>query len=571
MPKASPAPATPAKQPGLMKPAAAKPAPPPARKERPIIYPERMAKWFDSAPGGEGPITEEVGDKLLGWEDEEAYSARMGGTKEAPVKFPDNLITFTDQECKTVHCWNNNHNRPFDPNHALTLAQDELNRCWAGPITMPGETVNGESIIVTRTGEVDSGQHRLIGNKFANQLWRSESQKHIWQEKWPGPPCIESLVVFGISDDNRVTQTLDNVKPRTLADVLYTSDVFATAKSNAERKECSRMLDAAVDLLWKRTISESMTASSHIKYQTHSSSKEFLDRHPSLLKCVKHLFEENKDRRISALKLSAGQCAAMMYLMAASKTDGDSYRNAEPPAEKSCDMEMWDKASEFFVLLGSSPTFAAIKHKLMALVTPGADGLGGRVSEKLAVLSLAWEKFREGKPIKHVIETKGTTVVKDEGDLALEYNEERDRLLKPYDVGGIDLGESKIAEAGEMETPAQIKERLAAEEVAKLPKPEAAAVKNGKPSIMDVDPLKPGRAVPKQEGLTAAGREAQRAQQQPLTRKEIEAANTAKAKAADEAKAAAAAPAKPMTQQEKIKRDLAAKAKTTPRPGSQVK
>ena len=68
-------------------------------------------------------------------------------------------------------------------------------------------TVNGETIIVTRYADVDSGQHRGIGFLFACQIWEKGD---IWngidpRKLWPEMPTMECIIVYGVSSSPRVT------------------------------------------------------------------------------------------------------------------------------------------------------------------------------------------------------------------------------------------------------------------------------------------------------------------------------------------------------------------------------
>ena len=135
-----------------------------------------------------------------------------------------------------------------------------------------------------------------------------------------------------------------------------------------------------------------------------------MERHKRLLKCVEHLFIENSakgtdgGRRISKLYVSAGQASALCYLMGCSSqktTDySDEYRNESPPSERNLDWEYWDRARDFWTCLAGARDFIPVRNALGQLVdsTPGNEdnqGLGGRGSEKLAILAKAWERYKD--------------------------------------------------------------------------------------------------------------------------------------------------------------------------------
>lgn len=417
--------------------------------QRPTLYKELTVNGKVIKPE-DCVISVALAKKLLGWESEKDYTVRMmkekPGTKEEQAQFSNEILEKMgaqilierDEEGERVVCWHNCRNRPFDLGHSKKLAQDILNRNWAGPLTMPGETVNGETIIIGRTGQVESGQHRLVALILASQIWIKQKLK--WESKWPTEPVLESLIVQGVSESPNVLRTLDNVKPRTLSDVFYTSDLFLTL-TPIERKECSRMLDRAVDFLWTRT------GASKKSYQTHSESLGFVERHPKVLQCLRHLFDENKDRVISNLRLSAGQCAGILYLQGSSASDGDEYRAMDVPTEKKLNWDNWDKALEFWVRVGKDATASPvgpITESLAMLVDP-EEGTQGRTIEKHAILAKAWHLFLVGDPI---------TVERLE--LETEVKDGKNKLVEFPDFGGIDLGPPHTSESIEDPTPTVI-------------------------------------------------------------------------------------------------------------------
>lgn len=401
------------------------------KTDRPVIYPELQVTEY-SVNSAHGPLTPDDARRILGWETEEDYQARMlteePDSKASHWAYGDDFHCY-DLLANKVRCARNAHNRPFDEGWSERLMQMILEFQWAGPLTVPGETVNGETIRISRYGRVLSGQHQLTALILAEQNLRKVREDAVVSKypHWDGHdfPVIETLVVTGLSEDERILRTIDYVKPRTVADMLYTMDLFTKMKP-ADRKELTRMLASAIDLLWKRTNAKG--------YKTHPEVVGFLERHKRLLKCVQHLFVENlKDdedggRRISKLRLSSGQCAALYYLMASSgpKTDGDEYRNQFPPTEKKLDWSLQEKAYEFWTLLANGDDFELVRNALGRLYTE--DGLGGRTSEKFAILASAWRIFKDhtgNGPIFHNAD------LKEGGCLCLTYTnlDEKDVLL----------------------------------------------------------------------------------------------------------------------------------------------
>ncbi len=419
--------------------AAKKPAKAPKAAAKTYKYPEvEVVKAW----GPQGAITAARAKEILGWEDEEEYVARR--LREEPKLKPETLTygsdyAFTDHNGKKVRCWNNSRNRPFDEETARRYSVDVLNGRWAGPTSMPGESVNGETIIIDREGEVVSGQHRLIGIVFAWQAWTAQPAK--WGKQWPTEPVLEAILVTGVSNSPRVLQTLDNVRPRSLSDVIYTSPVFGKL-SDSGRKECSRMHAYAIDLLWKRLGAgqgaDGQNALDGKAIQTHGGSMEFEGKHKTIRELVRLTFEANKDRAISGLGLSPGQLAACGYLMAASESDPDEYRNANPPSEKKLDLTRQDDANAFIEELAKTDEgkLAPLVEAIRRLIDD--DTLtGGRSKEKRALLCKAWTVVSKGKRLKADDWDSG-------GALALDYHPDAHGVMTLSDVytfGGADLGD----------------------------------------------------------------------------------------------------------------------------------
>ena len=393
------------------------PAPEPEVSGLPILYPTLVIDEYSST-SVKGPLDATWCKAALGWETEKEYQARK--VEENPGSKPEHWLFgengpkldessgggFQPVHCRNtsgtkVVCWNNANNRPFDEGWCESLVHTILSGQWAGPFTVSGETVNGETVRISRYGRVLSGQHQMSACILADEilsLARANGTDHAAVPKYPAwvkcpAPFIETVVIKGVSEDSRVLMTVDYNKPRSVADVFYTSGTFKTA-SSVERKELCRMLAIAVDVLWTRTGTKG--------YRTHPECVAFLDRHKRLLKATEYLFGINRNRRISNLRLTAGTCAALLYLQGSSgpETDGDIYRNEEPPSEKNLDWSYWDRAVDFWSGLANSPEFVPVREALGRLVEsspsdPTNQGLGGRTGEKLAIVAKAWDAWKD--------------------------------------------------------------------------------------------------------------------------------------------------------------------------------
>ena len=373
--------------------------------ERSVVYPEIKTRLA----AGEDALTVEQAKELLGWT-EDRDRAREAGCNE-PL--------FTDLEGKKVYCLNNLTNRPFYSSNADTLKQEILNRRWR---------FNFEPMIIGTHGSILNGQHTLVALCLAEQERTSDKQKHHWEGSWDGPCTIEKLIGFGCPEDDSTVNTMDTGKPRTLTDVIYRSPYFAKLKS-AYRIKCSRMASYAVRFLWSRT---GASDAFHPR-QTHAESLDFIDRHPTLLKCVKHIFSEDGDGNITAF-FSPGYASALLYLMGCSATDGDVYRNMDSPKEgKKMDFSRMDRAEEFWVLLASGHNDVLEVRYAFGALTNEKDGSGGSLQERIAILVKAWGCFVAKEPI-----TAKT--------LVLRYITDEDgikHLGESPILGGIDIGSTK--------------------------------------------------------------------------------------------------------------------------------
>ncbi len=386
---------------------------------REIVYTDVNADRYDTnSPNG--PITNELAKQILYWETESEFGKRMvehnPGTKPEHWVWKDEYLLqdaskYTRKgdriilQGEKVKCQNNLDNRELDIEWSLGLAQTILTGKWAGPFT-GRKTVNGSTIVISETGKVESGQHQLIAVIIAYMLFEANPEAYpFWNDLVKAGatygdnvpvtgPFIETIVVTGVGEDPELTMTVDNCRQRSPVDVFYTSPLYRHMPTG-DRREYSRMMSAAIDLLWERTDAKG--------YKTLPEIVGFQQRHTKLLKCVEHLFQENpKEGRPINLKarLTAGQASALCYLMACSDpaTDGDVYRNGLPPTEKELDWSRMDKAREFWAMVGGSEKFKVVREALARLIDSSTDdpnnqGLGGRLAEKLAIIAKAWDVF----------------------------------------------------------------------------------------------------------------------------------------------------------------------------------
>ena len=365
---------------------------------RPIIYETKVARILE----GDKALTEDQAKKLLGWYE-------VGPEEEA---------LFTDMEGKRIQCSNNKGNRPYTLANALAICQSLLRGQWQ---------LNGESMIIGRSGITISAQHRLTGLVFACQKYRMDPTKY---PDLDGPPTMATILVFGISESDKVVNTVDTGKSRSIAEIVFRSDCFADL-SKQSRKECSRMTEHAIRFIWDRLgISEAFSV-----IKTPAESIAFLGNHPKLLECVRHVYEENggKEGRLTKF-LTPGYCSGLFFLMGCSTSEVGKYRSASTPNQELLNWDNFEKAESFITLLSSgNKDFAAVRTAIGALY--GDSAAGGTKEEKTAILIKAWNRYADGKPIT-------------EASLKLEYDEDNDdikTLIEHPTIGGVDVGSNEDA------------------------------------------------------------------------------------------------------------------------------
>ncbi len=401
--------------------------------KREVVYPKFRVKECV----GDKALTVKDCKRLLDWEPE----------KKDKVKFSSNFL-FKDNYDTKIRCHNNVTNRPLYPAIVATLKQEHLRRRWR---------VNGEPIIIGKSGLVLNGQHTLISLILAAQ--EVEQQPDKWKEYWKDEPTMEKLVVFGVDESDETVNTMDTCKPRSLADVIYRSEFFAGMATN-DRKAVARMTDYAVRFLWQRT---GAGLDAFAPRRTHSESLDFIARHPRILAAVKHIHTESEENKI-ARYVSPGYASALLYLMGSSTTNPEDYRSAAHPNEKHLDWKKWEDACDFWVNLAGGDISINSVRQAMKRAYEDEEGIGNSVNERIAVLVKAWLLSVSGKPITdkalkldYEVETheKGTD------------DEWQSKTLNECPiVGGIDYGDTEGA-----------KDAIAAETDPKVPTEEEIATK----------------------------------------------------------------------------------------------
>jgi hypothetical protein len=387
----------------------------PKIEAREVKYPELVAFWAV----GENALTPIQAMGLMGWSPE-------GGDE----KYGEDYF-LKDMNGVKVRCLNNLRNRPFDEGRALAYAQDMLNGNWE---------CNGEAMIVGEYGSVISLQHRGVGLILASQMVENDETGR-WRKRWPKGISIETLIVYGVKETTAVIRTVDNVKSRSFADVLYTEGWFKKVGDNSRALAC-RIADVAVKQLWARTGAK---VDIYSPIRTHSEALDFMTRHPTLEKIIIRLMGENQ-RNALGKYVRIGQASALMYLMAASGTTPGGvkkYRDAQTPRERMLDLELFEMAANFWaILIGPDPSFQPLREALARQADP-ITGAPGSLIVTTALIAKAWGLYRAKKDFT-------------DANLELETRADTNgisRLIDPPTFGGIDVGDNIKAKTSDQELP----------------------------------------------------------------------------------------------------------------------
>lgn len=368
-----------------------------------------------------GPMTSERMKTILGW-------------TEVPDDDPNPLdYDVLDNERKKIRLKNNVANRPFRTALGRTWESEVLYDRWNGGL---GNGPNGETIIVGRTGLVLDGQHRGVGFVLAVQEWHADQAKDPAERRWTNwdkEPVVECLVVFGISEESKVVDTINTGEPRSLADVLFRDDQYFGELTGKERVTIAKIAEHAIRMLAHRTAA---FADAFAPNRTHSEQIEFLHRHPKLLQCVKRIFESDTNGSITE-HVSLGSAAALMFLMGCAGDTGEKYRNAERPTDSMLKWGHWELADQFWTGIGDKlDRFFEPLSAARAVIAQDAQSVSK--PERIALVVKAWDLFSRGKPITHEA-------------IALSYRgegEERHLAETPL-VCPIDVGSPKELEEAE--------------------------------------------------------------------------------------------------------------------------
>lgn len=371
----------------------------PVKPKAEIVYPEINVMLFTE--GYEGVMTPEKAKEILGWQEETEN-----------VKF-DHQYILMDHHGHKVRCSNNQTNRPFNAGLAHDWSLEVLRKKWR---------LNGETIIIDRTGMVQDGQHRLAGLVLAEQL-RQQNKEH-WSEYWRQPCDMEVLVVVGIDESDDTVNTIGVGKPRTTADVFYRSTFFMS-KPPKQRIQAAKIGAFAVKLIWRRTGTNLVKEKAYVPKRSHSESLEFLEKHLRIIECVNFIQDMDQGKRLAKL-VPLGSAAGLMFLMGSSASDMEEYDAVG--SQEALDWKLWDKTCDFWTRLAEGDKkLKPLQDALIKIDATGSLGLG----EKSGTVVKAWNAFSDG----HAIVEEDIQVLMSTDEYGMPCLGESPRC------GGIDVGE----------------------------------------------------------------------------------------------------------------------------------
>lgn len=363
---------------------------------------------------GKKALTATQSKELLGW-------------REVPEGVTEGVISYGNTK---AFLENNITNRPISNSNLFTLKQEILRKKWR---------LNGETIIIGRTGLILDGQHTLIALILAVEDWKENPDKY---PDWESEPTLEKIVVFGIDESDDTINTINVGKPRSLADVLFRSEFLAKINPR-DRVKLARILDYAIRLLWERTGVKTSEDAFGIR-RTHSESLAFLGDHLKLVEAAKHIFEEDDNGSISNY-LSLGYVTALLYLQATSKTDPDNYKGLNRN-EGNLDISLWDDACDFWVeFSGGDQKLFHLKSSLDIFRIQREGGANNR-EEVIAVICKAWIGYLDNSVT--------------EKSLELSYHKDPEgvtHLAECPTLGGIDQGNEFYTPESEL-TPEEVEQ-----------------------------------------------------------------------------------------------------------------
>jgi len=374
--------------------------------EKKIVYDTIKAlPYFDKKynPKSLGALTAAKAKQYLGWQED---SDSLGHSNTG--------FHFKDRNGIRIRCSNNLQNRKFSSGIAHDYMLELLRGKWE---------LNGESCVIDETGMVQDCQHRFIGLVWAVQEWTKRPDK--WPE-WNTEPVMNTIVMTGISSDDKVINTLNTGRKRSLGDVFYRSEYFRDV-GQLKRQRMAKVAESAIKFIWYRTVQASLSQAPRMP---HSEAIQLVESHPRILEAVRYIVDRNGNNNLIQGYLPLGQATACFYLMGTSNTDRSEYEPVR--TEEAMDFDTWRNAKDFLklVLIKSKH----VEPLLEALLGIPDDVSGGYVRDlRFGVLAKSWDLYLKKKKL-----TEENVSLKHGKD---EYG--HPTLLESPLFGGLDLGGDK--------------------------------------------------------------------------------------------------------------------------------
>lgn len=345
---------------------------------REVVY-DTLGSTVYAIGGENGPLSEDDVKQLLGWQEEPE-----GG--EWGLEFD-----LKDMTGKKIRLNNNIANRPFRASLSLTWEGEFLHGSWQ---------VNGEAILLGRTGLVLDGQHRLVAFVLACQEYAMRPQE------WPNmvvaevmqpdktvikTPVMETFVAFGISESSKVVDTINTGAPRTLADVIYRAfeHLFGEELPKKDMVAIGKISEHAIRLLSHRTAAFKDAFS---PTQPHSELIDFVYRHSRLLKCVRHVYEsEDKETKSISGIVPLSTAAALMFLMGSCESDGKRYNDIAQPNENMLKWGRYKDAQDFWAYIGDNNSRVFAIKQAISVASQDVDSVSK--AERIGIVIKAWHFF----------------------------------------------------------------------------------------------------------------------------------------------------------------------------------
>ena len=335
------------------------------KNDREVIYP----KLRTTIHSGSKPIDVAMAKKLLGWEEEPEDEDDWGN---------DFLLRVDGRK---VRCTNNLRNRPLYRANVEAIKQDILRNQWR---------LNGETLIVGKTGTVLNGQHTLVALVLASLAY--EEHPDIYEDL-EAAPTLSKIVVYGVSEDDDVVNTLDTCKPRRLTDILFRSAVFQEMPKPIQKKAAGLAASSSDDI-WRELWKKSDLVGGRER-PTIPEKVEFLSCHPRLIECVLFVLEADGSEDLLKRFFPRLQVVVrLVYLMSNTEADPTKYYEAFPVGEDRLDFAHFEKAKEFFLKIARGDK--SVRGLVDARRALGEDLQAPvQLGEMVAMTIAAWHQWLE--------------------------------------------------------------------------------------------------------------------------------------------------------------------------------